>query len=109
MSEWNDYIWPLIITDRPETMTLPVGLTRCRTPRATATARHPDGRTVLVIVPMLLIFAALQRYIVAGLAQGASRVTPVETPAGDPLSRTGIQHSHSTVSIIERIPHGIES
>lgn len=27
VSEWNDYIWPLIITTSPEMMTLPVGLT----------------------------------------------------------------------------------
>ena len=73
VNEWNDYIWPLIITDRPETMTLPVGLTLLQ---------NSEGNTgsgwgilmagaVLVIVPVLLIFAMLQRYIVAGLTQGS--------------------------------------
>ena len=38
VSEWNDYIWPLIITDRPETMTLPVGLTLLHNSEATAPA-----------------------------------------------------------------------
>jgi sn-glycerol 3-phosphate transport system permease protein len=73
VNEWNDYIWPLIITDRPETMTLPVGLTLLQ---------NSEGNTgsgwgilmagaVLVIVPVLIIFAMLQRYIVAGLTQGS--------------------------------------
>ncbi|MDQ4501850.1 carbohydrate ABC transporter permease [Sinomonas sp. ASV322] len=73
VNEWNDYIWPLIITDRPETMTLPVGLTLLQ---------NSEGNTgsgwgilmagaVLVILPVLVIFAMLQRYIVAGLTQGS--------------------------------------
>ncbi|MGN6406249.1 carbohydrate ABC transporter permease [Sinomonas sp.] len=73
VNEWNDYIWPLIITDRPETMTLPVGLTLLQ---------NSEGNTgsgwgilmagaVLVILPVLVVFAMLQRYIVAGLTQGS--------------------------------------
>ncbi|MFE4196856.1 carbohydrate ABC transporter permease [Paenarthrobacter sp. NPDC056912] len=72
VSEWNEYIWPLIVTDRPDMMTLPVGLTQLV---------NSDGGTqnwgmlmagaVIVLVPILLIFAALQRYIVSGLTQGS--------------------------------------
>nr|WP_052206918.1 carbohydrate ABC transporter permease [Sinomonas humi] len=73
VNEWNDYIWPLIITDRPDTMTLPVGLTLLQ---------NSEGNTgsgwgilmagaVLVIIPVLVVFAMLQRYIVAGLTQGS--------------------------------------
>lgn len=72
VSEWNEYIWPLIIVDQPEMMTLPVGLTLLQNSEG-------DGSgwgilmagAVLVIVPVLVIFAALQRYIVAGLTQGS--------------------------------------
>lgn len=72
VSEWNEYIWPLIITTDPNRMTLPVGLTLLASNES-----GPQGwgvmmaGSVLVIVPVLVIFAMLQRYIVAGLTQGS--------------------------------------
>ncbi|MBT2249708.1 carbohydrate ABC transporter permease [Arthrobacter sp. BHU FT2] len=72
VAEWNDYIWPLIITDRPETMTLPVGLTLLQNSESNAAGWGVlMAGAVLVIVPILIVFAALQRYIVAGLTQGS--------------------------------------
>ena len=72
VTEWNDYIWPLIITDRPETMTLPVGLTLLQNNESNAAGWGVlMAGAVLVIVPILIVFAALQRYIVAGLTQGS--------------------------------------
>lgn len=70
--EWNDYIWPLIITDDPHMMTLPVGLTLLQNieSKADAYGLLMAGSTI-VIVPVLIIFALLQRYIVSGLTQGA--------------------------------------
>lgn len=70
--EWNDYIWPLIITDDPNMMTLPVGLTLLQNieSKADAYGLLMAGSTI-VIVPVLIIFALLQRYIVSGLTQGA--------------------------------------
>lgn len=72
VSEWNEYVWPLIVTDHPDMMTLPVGLTQLV---------NSDGGTqnwgmlmagaVIVLLPILIIFAALQRYIVSGLTQGS--------------------------------------
>lgn len=73
VNEWNDYIWPLIITDRPEAMTLPVGLTLLQNSEGNTGAGWGIlmAGTVLVILPVLVIFAMLQRYIVAGLTQGS--------------------------------------
>jgi len=72
VSEWNDYIWPLIITDRPESMTLPVGLTLLQNSESNGAGWGIlMAGSVLVILPVLLIFAMLQRYIVAGLTQGS--------------------------------------
>jgi sn-glycerol 3-phosphate transport system permease protein len=70
--EWNEYLWPLVIVSNPNMMTLPVGLTLLQNSESGA-----DGYglvmagTVLVIVPVLVVFAAFQRYIVSGLTQGA--------------------------------------
>ncbi|PYI67329.1 glycerol-3-phosphate ABC transporter permease [Arthrobacter livingstonensis] len=72
VGEWNDYIWPLIVTDRPEMMTLPVGLTLLANSDSTAQAWGVlMAGAVIVIIPILVIFAALQRFIVAGLTQGS--------------------------------------
>jgi sn-glycerol 3-phosphate transport system permease protein len=70
--EWNEYLWPLVIVSDPHMMTLPVGLTLLQNSESGA-----DGYglvmagTVLVIVPVLVVFTAFQRYIVSGLTQGA--------------------------------------
>lgn len=72
VNEWNDYIWPLVITNDASRMTLPVGLTLLRNTEGDASA-YPVlmAGAVMVILPVLVVFAALQRFIVAGLTQGA--------------------------------------
>ncbi|GAB3562306.1 carbohydrate ABC transporter permease [Spelaeicoccus albus] len=70
--EWNDYLWPLVIIDDPHMMTLPVGLTLLQNVEAGSSQWGVMmAGTVLVIVPILIVFAMLQRYIVSGLTQGA--------------------------------------
>lgn len=72
VSEWNDYLWPLIITDDPLMMTLPVGLTLLRDVDSGSTAWGVlMAGAVIVVIPILIVFAALQRHIVTGLTQGA--------------------------------------
>ncbi|SHL25992.1 carbohydrate ABC transporter membrane protein 2, CUT1 family [Pseudonocardia thermophila] len=70
--EWNDYLWPLIIITDPSMMTLPVGLNTLRNSEASALG-YPllMAGSVAIIVPVLIVFVALQRYIIAGLTQGA--------------------------------------
>lgn len=72
VNEWNDYIWPLIITNDDTRMTLPVGLTLLKNIEGDP-SMYPVlmAGAVVVIVPVLLVFAFLQRYIVAGLTAGA--------------------------------------
>lgn len=72
VSEWNSFLWPLVITDTPENMTLPVGLNLLQSIESnTGSYGVLMAGAVLVIAPVLVVFAALQRYIVAGLTQGA--------------------------------------
>ncbi|QCR54068.1 glycerol-3-phosphate ABC transporter permease [Brachybacterium sp. SGAir0954] len=73
VSEWNDYIWPLIITTDSSMMTLPVGLTALQNSEGNTGSGWGIlmAGTVVVIIPVLLVFAALQRYIVSGLTQGS--------------------------------------
>ncbi len=73
VTEWNDYIWPLIITSEASRMTLPVGLTALQNSEGNTGAGWGIlmAGTVLVIAPVLIVFAMLQRYIVSGLTQGS--------------------------------------
>ncbi len=69
--EWNDYLWPLVIVSNPRMMTLPVGLTLLQNSENSASAYCiVMAGTVMVLLPVLVVFAALQRYIVTGLTQG---------------------------------------
>ncbi|MEP9382541.1 carbohydrate ABC transporter permease [Nocardioides sp. KR10-350] len=69
--EWNDYLWPLIITTDPHMMTLPRGLTLLVNPDNQAqTFGVLMAGTVMVLVPVLLVFSTLQRHIVNGFTQG---------------------------------------
>ncbi|MEV1293465.1 carbohydrate ABC transporter permease [Pseudonocardia sp. NPDC049635] len=72
VSEWNDYLWPLVIISQPDMMTLPVGLTLLANVdnKAAAYGQLMAG-SVAVIIPVLIVFVALQRYVIAGLTQGA--------------------------------------
>lgn len=72
VNEWNNFLWPLIIIDSPDKMTLPVGLNLLQSVESqTGSYGILMAGAVMVIVPVLVIFAALQRYVVAGLTQGA--------------------------------------
>ena len=72
VNEWNSFLWPLVITGSAEKMTLPVGLNLLQSVETQAGSYGIlMAGAVIVIVPMLVIFAALQRYIVAGLTQGS--------------------------------------
>ena len=60
---WSDFLWPLIVLDRPEYYTLPLGVANL------AGAFSLDWRlvaagSVISIAPILLIFIIVQKYII---------------------------------------------
>ncbi|MEV0727687.1 carbohydrate ABC transporter permease [Polymorphospora sp. NPDC050346] len=63
---WNDFLWPLIIAQTDEMRTLTVGLASLNS-ESVSDARLMAAAAVTVI-PCLLIFAVLQRYIVNSVA-----------------------------------------
>jgi multiple sugar transport system permease protein len=70
IGSWNSFLWPLIVTtSAPELMTLPVGLRMMVTAYSTTTVQNRlFAATVLGIVPTIVIFLALQRHYVKGIA-----------------------------------------
>ncbi|UFU07595.1 carbohydrate ABC transporter permease [Ruania halotolerans] len=63
---WNDFLWPLIIAQTDEMRTLTVGLASLNQ-EAVSQARLMAAAAITVI-PCLLVFAVLQRYIVNSVA-----------------------------------------
>lgn len=71
IDEWNGFIWPLIVTNTVEMRTLPVGLLFLKDNEGLSNWGAIMAGTTMVAVPVLLLFFIAQRYIVAGLTQGA--------------------------------------
>lgn len=70
MGAWNDFMWPLIVLTDQEHYTLPVAL-------ATLSREHimdvelMMAGAVVTVIPVLLLFLALQRYYIQGLLLGS--------------------------------------
>ena len=64
---WNDLLWPLVVTDSPDKMTLSVGLAMLQGVHLTDFPILMAG-AVLASWPMLVLFACLQRYFIEGIA-----------------------------------------
>lgn len=67
---WNQYFFPLIMVTSPEMHVLPVGLASLSGFFFTKYGMIMAG-AVLSVVPVMVIFFAMQRQFVAGLTQGA--------------------------------------
>jgi multiple sugar transport system permease protein len=70
MGAWNDFLWPRIVTSSQTMFTLPVGLTQLQSRYTSNTAEVMAG-TVLVALPMILVFLVMQRQFIEGMTAGA--------------------------------------
>lgn len=68
MWRWNEFLWPLIVLNRSEQFTLQLALNSFQGDLQTAWAPLL-AMTVLTLLPITLVFAVLQKYITAGIAQ----------------------------------------
>jgi sn-glycerol 3-phosphate transport system permease protein len=64
-SHWNEFLWPLMVTDSPDKMVLTVGLTSfVRSAEQAADWGLVAAGTLLVAAPLLIAFALFQRQFV---------------------------------------------
>lgn len=66
---WNDYFWPLIVTNSTLMRTLPVGIVLLRATEGSMEWNVVMAGTVMVIAPVMLVFLFAQRQFVQGIAQ----------------------------------------
>ena len=69
MSSWNNFLWPMIVTNSIDKITLPVGLQSLLSP-------YGNNYDILIagscfaIIPILILFALFQRYFIEGMTAG---------------------------------------
>ncbi|HEX9857682.1 MAG TPA: carbohydrate ABC transporter permease [Paracoccaceae bacterium] len=64
---WNDFLWPLIVLSRQEVYTLQVGL-NAYAGELNVQWHYLLATTVITMIPVVLVFIFLQRFITAGIA-----------------------------------------
>lgn len=64
---WNNFLWPFIVTNNPDLMTLPVGLSTVKNAYGTIYAQTMAS-AVIAALPLILLFMLFQRQIVKAVA-----------------------------------------
>jgi len=71
VSKWNDFLWPLIVTNTRDMRVLPIGIYWLLVEEGTIDWGVVMAGTLFVVLPVVLVFLYAQRYIVDGIAAGA--------------------------------------
>src|SRR5204863_317899 len=67
LASWNDFLWPLLVLQKPDLLTLPPGL---RTLQGAYTSEYGQmmAGAVIAAIPVLILYIFLQRFIVQSVA-----------------------------------------
>jgi multiple sugar transport system permease protein len=73
MWNYNSFLWPLVVIQSPENGTVALGLGALVSASATNAELYPVmlAASVVISVPLIVIFLVFQRFIVKGIAAGA--------------------------------------
>ncbi len=71
VNEWNEYLWPFLMSDDASVAPLPIGLTQLQNNDGLTNWGPVMAGTVLTMLPILVIFLLLQRHMIKGLTSGA--------------------------------------
>jgi ABC-type glycerol-3-phosphate transport system permease component len=73
VAHWNDYFWPLIVTNNNAVRTLPIGLGMFIGQEVTTDWNLLMAASIFVSAPMLLLFFFMQRYFVQSMLRTGIR------------------------------------
>jgi multiple sugar transport system permease protein len=68
LGSWNSFIYPLVMTQEPQMYTLPVALATFATGQYQADHGMLMAGSVVLVVPVLIVFVLMQRWITEGVA-----------------------------------------
>lgn len=67
ISAWNNFLWPFIVSNSPEIMTIPVGLGTVKNAYGVQYASEMAS-AMIGALPLLIVFMIFQRHIIKGFA-----------------------------------------
>jgi sn-glycerol 3-phosphate transport system permease protein len=70
LNAWNEYLWPLLVTDRPTVRTIQIGLKSLNSTNVDELNLVMAG-TLIAALPIALVLIVFQRHLVRGLTAGA--------------------------------------
>lgn len=70
LTSWNQYLWPLLVTNDPDMRTVQIGIAALQSQEVQRTNVVLAG-TIVAFLPMLLLVVVFQRFLVRGLTAGA--------------------------------------
>jgi ABC-type glycerol-3-phosphate transport system permease component len=70
IAAWDDFLWPLIVLQSPDKLTLTVGLSYLQG-EFTNDPRTIAAGAMIALLPILALFVALQRHFFKGVGEGA--------------------------------------
>jgi multiple sugar transport system permease protein len=70
LATWNDFLWPLVVLSDDRHYTLPVALASLVGEHVQDTELMMAG-SVVTVLPVLIVFLALQRYYISGVTAGS--------------------------------------
>lgn len=73
VAKWNDYLWPLIVTNEERMRPLAVGVSYLHDPEGNTEWGMVMAAAFFVIAPLMAIYVFAQRYIIEGIAAGATK------------------------------------
>ena len=73
VAKWNDYLWPLIVTNQDRMRTLAVGISYLYNPETVTRWGPMMAATFFVMAPILVVYLWAQRHIIEGLTAGATK------------------------------------
>jgi sn-glycerol 3-phosphate transport system permease protein len=73
VAKWNDYLWPLIVTNEERMRPLAVGVSYLHDPEGNTDWGMVMAAAFFVIAPLMVVYVFAQRYIIEGIAAGATK------------------------------------
>lgn len=73
VAKWNDYLWPLIVTNQDRMRTLAVGISYLYNPETETRWGPLMAATFFVMLPVVIAYLWAQRHIIEGITAGATK------------------------------------
>lgn len=68
LTNWNSFLWPLVVATGEDMYTLPVALALFSTGQQRSNVALQMAGAVVVVLPVVVLFFAMQRYVIRGIA-----------------------------------------